>query len=137
MSEATKLYNLQRMYDGIREDSDFSSFEAFFDWADGKYKAGHTIYKLCDSKPHSPKNSYWYYISKKPPDDIKSPICENCDKTMMVCNNVGCARYRELFVKNWDENICIKPKVVQETKEYFRYEHPDLVREGVVFHAEC
>lgn len=133
MSEATELYALRRIYDGIREDSTFSTFDDFQNWATGKHRAGHTIYKLCDSKPHSPKNSYWYYISKTPPKDIKSPICEICDHTMLVCNNVGCARYRERFVKNWNENICIKPKKVRETKDYFRYEHPDLVREGIVF----
>lgn len=133
MSEATELYALRRIYDGIRNDSDFSSFEDFFDWAYGKYKAGYTVYKLNDRKPHSPKNSYLYYNYKAQPEGIKSSICENCDKTMLVCNNIGCARYREEFVKNWNDNICAEPKKVRETKEYFRYEHPDLVREGIVW----
>ena len=135
MSEAIELYALRRIYDGIREDSTFSSFEDFFDWAEGKYRVGHTIYKLDQTKPYSPENCYWYYAIKKV-EDVTSPICEGCTVNMTICNTIGCLRYREYFVKNWNDNICAKPKEVpkpKNVKEYFRYEHPDLEREGIVF----
>ena len=135
MSESLKIYNLRRIYNGIQEDSCFSSFEYFYNWAEEKYKPGYTIYKLCDKKPHSTKNSYWYYASKALPDDIKSPICENCDKNMLICYNVGCVEYRRMFIENWNKYIHV-PKVVPPEPEkpmVFRYEHPDLVREGIVF----
>ena len=59
---------------------------------------------------------------------MKSP-CNNCDR---VCPDGGCKAWREWFPENWNENISIAPKEPRD-KLFFRYEHPDLVREGIVF----
>ena len=68
-----------------------------------------------------------------------SPICDGCDQKMVICNTIGCLKYREQFVQNWDKNIHWTPPIPEEqkpkVKEFFRYEHPDLVREGIVFEA--
>jgi hypothetical protein len=54
----------------------------------------------------------------------KSP-CENCRKE--TCPEHGCASWSKWFVKNWNENICVKPEPAN--REVFQYEHPDRVRE--------
>lgn len=137
MSEAIELYALRRIYESIRKRSGFGSFKAFCDWAKGKYKAGFTVYRRDQSKPYSPENCYWYYAIKKV-EAVTSPICEGCTVDMTICNTIGCLKYREWFVKNWNDNICAKPKEVpkpKNVKEYFRYEHPDLEREGIAFES--
>ena len=138
-SEATARYALKRIYDGIKDDSDFLSFDDFLEWADGKYKSRYAIYKMANYKPHSKSNSYWYKYKCDLPDVI-SPICEECGQKFYICGTIGCMRYREWYVQNWNENICSKtkePKQPKQTrkrgKEYFQYEHPDLVREGIVW----
>lgn len=128
--------SLKLVFNGIENDHTFASFEDFCEWAEGKAKKGFTVYKIDLTKPHSPKNSYWYYNSKRQ-EDVVSPICENCDQELRVCDGIGCLKYREWFVKNWNENICIRPAGSPEpqNREVFRYEHPDLEREGIVFAA--
>ena len=55
---------------------------------------------------------------------------------------VGCDEYRAWWKKNWDQNIYVapkkpEPKPATEGSQMFRYEHPDLVREGIVWsHTE-
>ena len=59
-------------------------------------------------------------------------VCENCSSHSETCEkNKGCPKWRKQFIENWNENICIKPKVMH--REAFLYEHPDLEREGIVF----
>ena len=50
--------------------------------------------------------------------------CNNCQRE---CPDRGCATWNKWFVKNWNENICVKPE--PKDREAFRYEHPDRVRE--------
>ena len=50
--------------------------------------------------------------------------CNNCQRE---CTERGCPDGRKWFVKNWNENICVKPE--PKGREVFRYEHPDRVRE--------
>lgn len=63
--------------------------------------------------------------------DTESPFCRNCRR----CSNVwrGCPAWRKYFIDNWNKNIMVKPK---KTRQFFQYEHPDLVREGIVFEHE-
>lgn len=56
---------------------------------------------------------------------MKSP-CENCRKETCYPER-GCSDWRKWFVKNWNENICVKPE--PKGREVFQYEHPDRVRE--------
>lgn len=60
-------------------------------------------------------------------DEYRSGPCIGCEKTCLE----GCARWNEWFVKNWDENIR-KAAPKQDNRDCFRYEHPDLIREGIV-----
>ena len=63
----------------------------------------------------------------------KSP-CDSCEK---VCpaEGRGFRLWQDWFVRSWNDNISVKPK--KQTKEVFRYEHPDMIREGIVFESSC
>ena len=67
--------------------------------------------------------------------DSESPFCRNCDRER--CSNIwqGCPEWQDYFRKNWNENIRAKNSKAQ-TRQFFQYEHPDLVREGIVFRHE-
>ena len=93
-SEATARYALKRIYDGIKDDSEFRSFDDFLEWADGKYRPGYTLYKMANYKPHSKSNTYWYKHKLDLPD-VLSPICEGCGQKISICSTIGCLRYRE------------------------------------------
>lgn len=127
MSEMTELRALRKFYAGIEADSEFGSFDAFFDWAQGKYRPGHAIYKIHQNRPYSKENAYWYYGSKPLPD-VESPICADCDKKLSVCSTCGCQEYRRKFVKSWNQNIC---RQTPKNREKWQYEHPDMGRENV------
>ena len=122
-----------RIYNAIKDKSTFPDFESFLEYSAGKYRIGFTVYRIDASKPYSPESCYWYYRDKKA-EDVVSPICESCDQDMLVCHTIGCAKCREWFVKNWNKNVCIRPAEPPKC-EVFRYEHPDLQREGIVWVA--
>lgn len=125
--------SLRRIYEGLKDDHTFKSLEDFIEWS---VKHGHktrlTLYKLDTAKPHGPENSYWYQ-DNKPLPDIENPFCKGCDRP---CPGSGCLNYRKNFIIEWNRNICRRPKeIVPDTERVFCYEHPDLVREGIVFGA--
>ena len=140
-TEKTELMALRNIYNRIMDDSTFSSFKEFRIWAKKNRKKDFVLYKKNEYMPHSQKNSYWYYKHKQL-IPVQSKFCESCDQK---CNTSGCFLYREWFVKNWNSNIYGKPMIqtqaqTQESKDtvkVFQYEHPDLVREGVVFEGSC
>ena len=121
-----------RIYNTIKDKSTFPDFESFLEYSTGKYRIGFTVYRIDVSKPYSPENCYWYYRDKKT-EDVVCQVCEGCDQDMLLCHTIGCAKYREWFVKNWNKNICRAKNPETNTQKIFRYEHPDLVREGIVF----
>lgn len=67
------------------------------------------------------------------PTKTITDICEGCVKECSSGGLPGCAEWRKRFIDNWNRNICkcIKPK-----REHFCYEHPDLVREGIIWTGE-
>ena len=114
-----------RIYNAIKDKSTFPDFESFLEYSAGKYRIGFTVCRIDASKPYSPENCYWYYRDKKA-EDVVSPICEGCTSQTSACDTAGCQKYREYFVK--------KPE--EDTQKIFRYEHPDLVRDGLCFISE-
>lgn len=125
---------------------EWSCVEDFLKWAS---ESGHVknsrLYKRDEDQPHGPDNSYW---------DISDPnktrqkyvgtlkdvcgFCRNCERECPT-NAMGCNEWREYWVDYWNTYICAvrtKPQpVADKTPMVFRYEHPDLVREGIVFEA--
>ena len=112
----------------------------FCEWAKKEgYKQGMRIKRRDIYRPHSQENSYFAFTGEEQERhatyvDAESPFCQSCGVKDCPSKSIGCYRWREYFVKNWNENICNRTKPVIKTEEpIFRYEHPDLVREGIVF----
>ena len=131
----TEEFALKRIYMTLqREGEEFGSFKAFLKFADRTgYKTRLALWKLNQTKKHGPDNSYWYLKNSDLPN-VKSPFCEQCDKKHCPGEGIGCAEYREWFVKYWNEYIHRKVQMPKKTcREVFCYEHPDLQREGIVW----
>lgn len=145
--------HLIRKFYRYLSDSDWYNADSFVRWcSENNWQKGLRLCKKDASMPHGPENSYF----KKPEKTVRviaedkkrrkeerkslvSPFCEGC--TEECRKGVGCERWQQYYVTNWDKNIRVaKPAEVKPEPEgpmVFRYEHPDLVREGIVFHAEC
>lgn len=140
MKELTKtqIHALRKRWEILERDGcGWGSLEEFAQWSVAHgFQTTKELYKLDTGKPHAPDNSFWYYQNKELPN-VLSPVCVGCTEIMPVCNTIGCYRYREYFVKNWNENIhreLKRPETKKQTDpRCFRYEHPDLEREGIVF----
>lgn len=129
-------------------DSDWERADDFVKWcSENGWKKGLRLCRADTSKPHGPENSFF----KTPEMTVKgiaadnrrrkeerkalvSPFCEGCTEECKKA--IGCERWQQYFCKNWNQNISIAKPVPKEdpnAKQYFRYEHPDLVREGIVW----
>jgi hypothetical protein len=143
--------SLIRKFYRYLSDSDWYNADSFVRWcSENDWEKGLRLCKKDASMPHGPDNSFF----KKPEmtarakmEDVRrrkeerknlvSPFCEGC-KTCCKNTAVGCDEYRAWWKKNWDQNICVapkkpEPKPAPEGSQMFRYEHPDLVREGIIF----
>jgi hypothetical protein len=124
--------------------TDWETVEQFCKWAVQEgYKPGMRIKKQYPFLPHSMENSY--FVNTGDPDgerhatyiDAESPFCEKCCNHDCATLAFGCKKWREYFVKNWNENIYRSQPAARPVNVVFRYEHPDLVREGIVFEGSC
>lgn len=120
------------------KESNFESFDAFVKWsAESGFQPYAQLRRYDPNEPHGPDNSFWYTRPDYQPvqkHDYTCKFCEGCTQGTCQTNTIGCKEWREWFVENWNKNICRKPKPKEPAKkEYFRYEHPDLVREGIVW----
>lgn len=68
--------------------------------------------------------------------DSKSPFCRNCTRDDCPTNGDGCKAWETYFIENWNKNIMKSIGNHKKQRQFFRYEHPDLVREGIVFEHE-
>lgn len=71
--------------------------------------------------------------------DSESPFCRNCTRDDCPANGGGCQAWKTYFIDNWNENIMNSTgnnKKRKKQRQFFRYEHPDLEREGIVFEHE-
>ena len=134
------------------KDSDWLNADSFVRWcSENGWKKGLRIDRADTTKPHGPENSFFKApdnTTRATKEDIRrrkeyrknltSPFCEGCQKKCRA--STGCDEYQRWFEKNWDKNIRVaKPAEIKPEPAkpmVFRYEHPDLVREGIVFHAQ-
>lgn len=141
--------NLIRRFYRRLYDSGWETADEFVKWcSENGYASGLRLCRKDTSKPHGPENSYFKSpetTTQAIQEDIRrrklerkemvSPFCEGCKKECR--KSIGCDAYREWFAKNWNQNIRVaKPVEVKpepEGPKVWRYEHPDLVREGIVF----
>lgn len=68
--------------------------------------------------------------------DSESPFCRNCTRDDCPTNGDGCKAWETYFIDNWNKNIMKSIGNHKKQRQFFRYEHPDLVREGIVFEHE-
>lgn len=118
------------------------TFEEFVSWCcDTGYDTGMDLKKRDNNAPHGPTNSYWYRWEKigTAADGPKESGCRFCAKCVVECpsGNKGCQPWREWFIQNWNKNIYAsrhtKLRELRASRPgVFVYEHPDLIREGIV-----
>ena len=145
--------HLIRKFYRYLSDSDWHNADDFVRWcSQNSWEKGLRLCRNDTSLPHGPANSFF----KKPEMTVRlrqadirrrkeerknlvSDFCKGCQKACPAKGSDGCDEWKEYFKQNWDKNICVAPKklvpAVQEGSMVFRYEHPDLVREGIVFEA--
>ena len=113
---------------GTRFSVEFDSLADFYEWSkESGWDYGKKLRRLNTSEGYSRDNCIWMdaeYARRYDRRDYFS--IDKWDETV--------ARIRE-YLKN---PPTVKP-VKQQTsgRECFRYEHPDLVREGIVFESSC
>lgn len=137
-----EVQNLAKRYYNQKLSEGFYDLDTFLLWcSQNGYKKGLTLRKKVENLPHSTENSYFedcialkHERSEKFRTDMatSNDFCRNCT---IECGGVGCAEWKEWFKNNWNRNIHVSPvkPVVVEGPMVFRYEHPDLVREGIVW----
>ena len=121
--------------------TDWKDLDEFCKWSlQEGYKPGMRIKKQHPFLPHSKENSYYVNTGEPEADrhasyiEVESPMCQSCDVKDCAMVDYGCKKWREYFVKNWNENICRRGRPVPRPADVvFRYEHPDLVREWIVW----
>ena len=98
---------------------EFQSFDTFLQYARGKFAYGLTMERIDKHEGWFPENIRWYNPKKLEADLDRRMQQAVCWENMM----------RPLRKKYAKQLAKIKPY----ERGCFRYEHPDLVREGIVF----
>ena len=145
-----EVSNLSKRLSVLHGKENWTDFDAFVKWcSENGYQKGIKLRRHDERKPHSPENSFFaentreiIRINSEKFHEFRqnsSPFCTGCEKECQRNGSGGCDEWQAYFKNNWDQNIYIAPKKKEEPVEdpnitkFFRYEHPDLVREGIVF----
>jgi hypothetical protein len=96
----------------------WESFQDFMLWCKGTYSPGTTLRRIDEDKPYGPNNCKWEPMQTS--EEYKKKMAAKWDSIM--------APIRERYAQSLRE-------VEEKKTQYFRYEHPDLVREGIVFNG--
>lgn len=141
-----EVENLSKRFYSQKLAEGFYDRDTFLLWcSQNGYKKGLTLYKKDDSLPHSTENSFFAdsaEVRKRRAEKFREDMQisnEFCKACTTECKGTGCKEWQDWFQKNWDEKIHV-PKVIPPEPEkpmVWRYEHPDLVREGIVFEDSC
>lgn len=119
---ADDVYILKLMWRQMQRSGysiEFESPDAFIQWARGKYDYGLTVERIDKHKGWSPSNCRFFDPRK-------------CEKSQ---------EYHRNMVITWEQMMQpLRQKYAKELaaikaceRQFFRYEHPDLVREGIVW----
>lgn len=142
--------SIYKLFQQIRKTCRWKSWDDFLQWAlDNGWAEGLELHRKNEDKPHGPKNSYFIVPElfhkveevqevQEVPEVQEAPepssrFCHGCDR---VCpsGGVGCGQWREWYAKNWNQNIHVfSPEPEYNGRAKFRYEHPDLIREGIIY----
>ena len=94
----------------------WKNFEAFLRWCQATYEPGCSLQMVDKELPYGPDNCIWKPMNNSP-------------------------AYQEELANQWDSFVVpIRERYARELREaqskkrqFWKYEHPDLVREGIVF----
>lgn len=129
----------QRYHQYIKQDCTWQSREEFIAWcSEVDYISGARLRKYDETKPYGPDNAY-FYVRTEPAPEPEPPLencpCDGCENPVVCCESHGCGKWGNWFLRNWDENIHREIVRPAEKRGKFQYEHPDLVREGIVWNS--
>ena len=149
----SEVENLAKRKNAIEGGENWDSFDDWVRWcSENGYQKGIALRRYDPDKPHSPENSFFGEPAKEiikkrkqkkqETKEIQSPFCEKCEKECPGNGSVGCYEWQEYFINNWNQEFYVAPpepekKVDPDKPMIFRYEHPDLVREGILFESSC
>lgn len=130
--------SIYKIFQQIRSSCGWKSWDEFLQWAiDNGWHRDCQLLKRDDTKRHGPKNSYFNGEAVQQEKPVVRPgsdsrFCAGCQR---ICpsDGRGCSEWREWYTKDWDSNIHVpasEPEYKGRMK--FRYEHPDLIREGII-----
>lgn len=98
---------------------EFESFDAFLKWAKGKFDYGLTLERIDRHKGWNPQNCRWYNPQKNEAD-----LADRRQQAIRWEHMM--APLRKKYAKQLQA-------IEANKRQFFRYEHPDLVREGIVW----
>lgn len=105
---------------------EFKDFDDFFEWSkESGWDYGKKLRRLDHNNGYSRENCIWM----------------DTEKTYKIDRMNKLARQWDEFINRVRENLKNLPpydpaKQKQNGREFFRYEHPDMVREGICFISE-
>ena len=102
---------------------EFASPDDFILWARGKYDYGLTVERIDKHKGWSPDNCRFF-------DPRKEERSADYHKNIAV----AWERMMQPIRKKYAKQLAV---IKNNERQFFRYEHPDLVREGIVFESSC
>lgn len=126
MSDKSDYAAIRYVYTGIKGQKfpvEFKDFADFFEWSkESGWDYGKRLRRLDQSKGYSRENCIWM----------------DTEKTYKFDETNKLARQWDEFVNRVRENLKNLPpydpvKQQRNGREFFRYEHPDLEREGIVW----
>lgn len=117
-----EVRNLCAKYYALRKKEgqvEFSSADDFVKFAVGKYRYGYVLERIDDSGPWSADNCIFVSVEKtKEAQYAMKETVEAWDRFTAPLREKYASQIRE---------------ITQRKRQFWRYEHPDLVREGIVF----
>lgn len=123
---------LENIYNALVKkypDSEFQSAHQFSEWCrKQKYRFGMTLTRIDENKPYGTTNCVLVAQPKKEVVSAQAQLREAADRWERC---VGPIR------KKYEKEIraILRQEAIDAECQRFQYEHPDLVREGVVFHG--
>ena len=100
---------------------EFDSFDAFVQWAKGKFGYGLTLERIDKTKGWSAENLRWYN-----PKQDEASIASRRQQAIQW------EKIMQPLRKKYAKELAA---IQANRRRVFQYEHPDLLREGIVFVA--